>query len=229
MPADPPARLLDEGCLQIRGGSAMFDRDERFRIEALDDGYRIESEIAALDGSFRFQCVFDYDRAWLPRGARATGSGPGGALEVSLVPREGVALLEVRAGDAAPASRVLALPSGCLVDLEPSALPMWAMTRRYDRARDGIQHFQWVGRSLTRGLVLEGGRTALALRPAEGDGEHFEFTEELPGPDGQAYRVDFRLVNSADGWFESFEVLGRGFSVRGARTPIADHVQAPGV
>ena len=133
------------------------------------------------------------------------------------MPREDVAELEAREDESAVETRLLDMPSGCLVDLEPSALPMWAMTRRYDRTRQGEQQFQWVGRSLTRDLVLEGGRTALRLRHADEEGEHFEFTEEYPGPDGKPFRVAFLLSNSTDGWLQSFEVRAGTSRVQGQR------------
>jgi hypothetical protein len=219
MPSEP--RRLDEGTLQIRGGAPMFDRDEHFRIEALEDGFRIHSEIAALDGSYRFECRFDYDADWLPRAARARGRRPAGALEVSIAAGDGVAVLETREGEAEPASQVLDMPPGCLIDLEPSALPMWAMTRRYDRAHDVLQHFQWLGRSLTRDLVLEGGRTALGRVGTDEEAEYFEFTEELPGPDGAVFRVEFKLATSTAGWLQTFEVRAGATHVRAARRPVA--------
>ncbi len=216
-----PARLLDEGTLLIRGGVPMFDRDEHFRIEALAGGYRIRSEIASLDGSYRFDCRFDYGPDWLPRVARATGRRQAGPLQVSITAGEGAAVLEIREGEEAPVSRVLDLPPACLIDLEPSALPMWAMTRRYDRAREGTQQFQWLGRSLTRDLVLEGGRTALARVAADAAAEHFEFSEELPTPDGELFRVEFKLATSAAGWLQSFEVQAGATQVSAVRRPVA--------
>jgi hypothetical protein len=219
------ARLLDAGTLQIRGGSPMFDRDEQFCIETLEEGYRIHTQIVALDHSYDFCCLFEYSADWLPRAASAEGRRAGGAFEVSIVQHEGTAMLEVREQGGDSSSRELALPPGCLIDLEPSALPMWAMTRRYDRARAGVQHFQWVGRSLTRDLVLEGGRTALALLHSDGqgedEGERFEFTEELPGVNGTPFRIDFKLATSAAGWLESFEVHAGATRVRAVRQPQA--------
>lgn len=213
-------RSLDQGTLQIRGGTAMFDRDEHFHIEALEDGFRIHSEIVALDGSYRFDCCFDYGPDWLPRAARAEGQRAAGRLAVSIEPCNGTARIEMRETDRAPVSQVLEMPAGCLVDLEPSALPMWAMTRRYDRARNGVQRFQWVGRSLTRDMVLEGGRTALELRHSDVDGDRFEFIEELPGPDGSVYRVEFKLATSAAGWLQAFEVHAAATRVSAVRHPV---------
>lgn len=215
------APWLDEATLQIRGGEPLFDRDEHVRIEALHDGFRIHSDIAALDGSYRFSCRFDYGPDWLPRAARAEGTRARGALQVSILPRDGTALVESREADKPLASRVLDMPAGCLIDLEPSALPMWAMTRRYDRQRGGVQHFQWIGRSLTRDLVLEGGRTALSLRRSDATGEYFEISEELPGPDGGVFRVEFELTTSAAGWLQAFEVRAGATRVSARRQSIA--------
>ena len=208
-PAAPDARrpalgrLLDAGTVRVRGG-APFDRDERFRIHACGDGFVIDSHIRAASDAFEFRCRFEFHGDWLP--ARAAGRGRSGddAVDVLFETGPGVARLAVTAADGTLARQELALAPGQLLDLEPSVIPMWAMTRRYDRAAGGSQPFLWAGRSLTRGIVLQGGQTELTLCDRSSAGERFEFTETLPGPDGTPFHVDFQLDNDADGWLRRF-------------------------
>ena len=209
-----PGQVLDQGVLRIRGGGP-FDRDEQFTIWRTPAGHRIESLITAVTAGYRFECRFDYDRDWLPIGASAQAENADGRFTVEIAPQGAVARIRVE-GQQGEVIRQVSFPSGCLIDLEPSALPMWAMTRRYDRARSGTQQFTWIGRSLMRDLVLEGGSTALALMHAD-DGESFEFVEELPVPGGGTYRIEFALDNNAEGWLQTFVVRASGATVRGER------------
>jgi len=104
-----------------------------------------------------------------------------------------------------------------MIDLEPSALPMWVMTRRYDRAAAGIQTFSWIGRSLIRDLVLEGGRTPLEFRGAEARGDRFTFSETYPLPNGGEFTLHFELLLDARGMLRSFAIETGASRVIGTR------------
>ncbi len=120
------------------------------------------------------------------------------------------------AGAALPERRV-AFPPGCLVDLEPSVLPTWAMTQRYDFAKGGVQEFRWVGRSLHRDEVLEGGRVEMR-HVGTADGQvNFRFTEYLPLPSGSTFAMEFAITNDERGRLQLFQVFGRSGTTTGRR------------
>jgi hypothetical protein len=220
----PAAFGADSGRLAIRGGGPLFDRDESFEIRpAGDGGCRIETRIDALDGAYRLETRFDYDAQWLPRRAhgRASRSAVRGGewTDVTIEPMGDHARIVVRQGAAAPVETRVAMAPDWLVDFEPSALPMWAMTHRY-RAAGGVQAFRWVGRSLLRDLVLEGGTTELQATPGEPGA--FTFVERLPMPGGGEFSMDFRLRSDAAGRFQEFDLtMSSGGLVRGRRIDAA--------
>ena len=73
---------------------------------------------------------------------------------VKLSIRRDGAMAELAVDGAAPARHRAWCADDCLLDLSPSALAMFTMTRRYDQSRGGPQVFRWVGRSLIVDQVL---------------------------------------------------------------------------
>ncbi len=209
----------DAGALRMRGGGPQLDRDEHFSIHAQDDGYRIATRIEAVDGSYRLSTELWYSAQWLPLRLRGHAVTAAGETEVVIARRGDEATLEVRGPAGAAPSRRLPCPADTLIDLEPSALPMWAMTRRYDRARGGVQPFRWIGRSLLRDLTLESLETPLQLARTDAGTEYFEFTESYPAAGGGSFTLQFGLCVDASGRLQQFSVDAGARRVLGTRSP----------
>lgn len=209
-------KLLDVGCCNIRGGP-MFDRDESFQIYSRPEGFLVDSRIQSTLGQFEFRCCFEFDEHWLPRQVAARGRSDDAKVEVTIRADADAAHLTFTGADGSVAEETLGFARGHLLDLEPSVIPMWAMTRRYDQQTGGEQSFFWAGRSLTRGFSLQGGRTDIHLTEKTGQGESFSFTEVLTGPDGTPFHVNFELENDVDGWLQGFTVSTPKTRVRGER------------
>lgn len=210
--------LPDAGVIEMRGGDPVHDRDETFEISADDDGYRIVSRIVARSGAYSLRVEARYTRDWLPRALTGwmttAGDSPVAQIEVDA----DHAWISVAAASPAAPLR-LPCPAGTLIDLEPSTLPMWAMTRRYDRTRGGTQVFRWIGRSLVRDVTLENLEVPLTLVHADAAGENFEFSETYPLPGGGEFTLPFTLRVDAAGRLQAFSVGTGARRVVGVRRP----------
>ena len=209
---------LDEGVFEIRGGGAVHDRDEAFRLSRTDsDGFLLETTITPLDARYRCQTRFTYDPQWHPLGAQADAMNGSAAHSVEITPFADHAVIAVRRAGEAEQLRRVAFTPAMMIDLEPSALPMWAMTQRYDRAAGGVQTFAWIGRSLIRDLVLEGGRTPLECHGTGAAGERFTFSETYPLPNGGEFTLRFELLLDARGMLDAFVIDTGANRVSGTR------------
>ncbi|MEZ5458911.1 MAG: hypothetical protein R3E65_06270 [Steroidobacteraceae bacterium] len=214
------AGLPDAGIIEMRGGDPVHDRDEIFEIAADGDGYRIDSRIVARSGAYSLRIEARYSPDWLPRGLAGWST---------TADHEGVVRIDVEAGEAVvmlaaappPGPLRLHCPTGTLIDLEPSTLPMWAMTRRYDRARGGTQVFRWIGRSLVRDVTLENLEVPLTLVRSDARGETFEFSETYPLPGGGQFTLPFTLQVDTAGRLQRFSVGTGARRVVGVRRPLA--------
>jgi hypothetical protein len=202
--------------MNVRGGP-MFDREETYRIYKRPQGFVVESRIQSTLDKFEFRCCFEFDDDWLPE--RVTGVGRSGdaGVDVRIHAKPDRAHLDLAEADGSVSCEELDFATGHLLDLEPSVVPMWAMTRRYDHGVGGEQSFFWAGRSLTRGFSLQGGETRLSLLSRHSQGETFVFTETLAGADGETFQVKFELENDDDGWLHGFTVNAAGASIHGYR------------
>jgi hypothetical protein len=210
----------DAGVLEMRGGGPIHDRDEQFLIEAIGGGgFRIRTRIAPLDGRYEIDADMHYGPDWLPHSLRGVSRAAGAEHSVEIVRRGDHALLTLLGDDAAPVTQRLPLAPDTLMDLEPSALPMWAMTRRYGRSRRGTQTFRWIGRSLLRDLTLEALEVPLTLVRQEATGDMFEFSETYAAPGGASFTVDFTLSTDQLGRLQRFTVGAGTRQVVGVRRP----------
>ena len=170
-------RLEDAGVITVTGGP--FARTEAFEVVRRTDGGRtITSVTTGSGGAYRVEGRWTYDAA--EKAQAAQGLGRYGDQPVSVDIRV-VAPQATIAAQVDGAERTVNAPCNpCLVDLSPSALPMFTMTRLYDAARDGVQSFDWIGRGLIQDSVLTEGRAAL----------HKVRSGQVPGPDGTPVAVD---------------------------------------
>ncbi len=215
-----PLPLPDDGVLEMRGGGPLHDRDEQFRIAAFEDsGFLIQTRITPLDGRYEIETEMRFGVDWLPLSLHAVSRTVESEHRVELLRRGDHALLSVQRGDAAAVRQHVPLAPDTLIDLEPSALPMWAMTRRYDRRQRQTQTFRWIGRSLLRDLTLEALEVPLTLVRHDAAGETFEFSETYAAADGSRYTVDFTLSTDSCGRLQRFTVGAGPRQVIGVRRP----------
>jgi len=201
----PGDQLKDTGVLVVTGG--RFDRTEAFEVvRTADGGRRVTSVIIGAGDSYRVHARWDYAAdasAVLASGRGQYGGNPVG-IEISAA--AGVATITLTDEDIETV-HTAACGADCLLDMAPSALPMFTMTRRYDEARGGPQVFRWVARSLITDQVLLDGSAEIRLL---GDFEfvqdgrrslvkQFVFIETIKNEaSGEYFKVAFNLYVSAD-------------------------------
>ena len=186
----PGDRIDDAGVMNVTGG--RFDRREAFEFVSRTDGSRILTSVTvAAGGLYRVEGRWLYTRDGLALSANGVGSYEGDSTAIAI--RRDRDMAELSVGGAARARHRAWCPDNCLMDMSPSAMAMFTMTRRYDQALGGPQVFRWVGRSLIVDQVLLDG-TAEIIRLGE-------FGYE--GPNGpvtvRQYRFEETLKDEASG------------------------------
>ena len=116
----------------------------------------------------------------------------------------------------------------CLIDMGPSVLPMFTMTRRYDSARGGAQTFHWIGQALTSDQVLLEGTAEIRFLGKGKAGEievlQYVFVESLTNAvSGEVTSFAFNLWVDADHRPMAFGTVGGTLGVRDgyAEIPVA--------
>lgn len=220
--ADRSATLEDSGVFTV--ASARMARTESFELRRASDGSRVLSSTTEGEGGrYRVTGQWTYDADWAATGARGQGQIDGTPFEVTIERRDEGARIRVQRAQG-ERDYAAACASDCLIDLAPSALPMFTMTRRYDTGRGGVQTFRWVGHSLTDGQVLLDGvarieRVRIAsFRNADGrsvEVQQFAFVETLRDEaSGRSFDVAFNLYVDAAHRPLAFAIGG---STRGER------------
>jgi len=195
-------RLLDAGIFAV-SGSPSTAREETFEfLQRPDGGVTLLSATTMTDGSVRVQSRYDYDASW--KAVAAVGQGLYGdePVRVDLQAAPGVVKIAVR-GARTAIDKTLPCPEGCFMDMAPSGSPMFVMTRHYDRAKGGMQSFQWAAQDLPRPVTSpDNQRAALRLRgelPVKrADGttltiRDYEMVERIPMPNGGVFVMEFDL------------------------------------
>ncbi|MEZ5458895.1 MAG: hypothetical protein R3E65_06190 [Steroidobacteraceae bacterium] len=220
--ADRSATIEDSGVLKVT--SARMARIESFELRRASDGSRVLSSTTVGEGGrYRVTGQWSYDAEWVATGARGQGQIDGTPFEVTIERGDQGARMRVQRAEG-ERDYAAACADDCLIDLAPSALPMFTMTRRYDIGRGGVQTFRWVGHSLTDGQVLlDGvariGRVRIApFRTADGaavEVQQFAFVETLRDEaSGRSFDVAFNLYVDAAHRPLAFAIGG---STRGER------------
>jgi PAS domain-containing protein len=202
--------LLDSGTFVVRD-AGPFSRSESFEVLRRGAaGYTIVNTITSATGRYRVQARFDFDAGWRAVSAQGVGLYDGRAVEITLLPTRPIATIRVAPlQDAAPAAQQLGArcDPDCLLDMSPSILPMFVMTRHYDFSRGGVQDFRWVGQDLDQRRTANGNIAALSyagereLQRADGRTlrvRHFTFVESIPLPQGGEFRMNFDLWTDTD-------------------------------
>jgi len=204
-PMDGAEPVADAGVFKV--ASPRMARTERFELRRASDGSWVLSSTTVGDGDrYRVSGEWRYSAAWVATEARGQGQLDGRPFEVRIARGDEGARIEVSGPDG-ERDYAAACATDCLLDLAPSALPMFTMTRRYDTSRGGVQVFRWVGHSLTDGQVLLDGVARIervhvaSFRTADGrttDVQQFAFVETLrDAASGRSFDVAFNLYVDA--------------------------------
>jgi hypothetical protein len=192
-------RIEDAGRLNVTGG--RFNRIEDFEVVRTADGGRILTSITTgADGIYRVKGRWRYDAD--EQSTSATGLGLYDGQPVIVEATRANGLVTLVATGALSATHIAACAEDCLIDMSPSALPMFSMTRLFDEALGGAQYFRWVARSLIVDQVLLDGKVEIRKLGdfvfRQGDREtpvkQYAFVESLKDEaSGQFFKVAFNL------------------------------------
>lgn len=222
----PGDRIIDAGTLVIEARGAPARQEAFEYIESDDGGLVVGSVIDAGDGSYHFDCRWEYTPTLqlIRAAARGRNGDRKTAVDIAAIPP--TARLSWLDSEGKPQAAEIPFAAGWLADLEPSAIAMWIMIRRYSQEQGAPEDFHWIGRSLVRDQTLEHG--VIQLR-CEGDDvigipgpqtrvRHFSFVETLPQPGGGApVQLHFDLWADAELRPMKFFIDGKRFKVTGAR------------
>lgn len=174
-------RIEDAVVLSVQSG--RFARSEAFEVVRLADGGRVvTSVITAGDNSYRVEGRWEYDAN--EQAVRADGKATYGDMpaSIALEARAPTATIAVESGDVTRSLPASCNPD-CLLDMAPSAVAMFSMTRQHNKPLGEIQTYRWLGQGLIMDQVLLEGKAdmrLLATKAVAGvDVSHYHFTEYL--------------------------------------------------
>ncbi len=152
-------RLEDAGRMVVAGG--RFARTEDFEVVRRADGGRTVTSVIVADGNaYRVEDRWHSDAAGQSGAATGIGSYAGTPARIEISGGGPGARISVRSGDREQ-TRVAPCPEGCFVDMTPSTLPMFSMTRRYGLDAAGPRTYRWIGQSLLADETLLDGTTEI--------------------------------------------------------------------
>lgn len=205
------ATVLDSGVMVVTG-NPLFAREENFEyLRRQDGGVTLLNTITATDGRFRVRARFDLDDQW--RSLRASGVGlyDGVPVEIQMQRRGKRVEIKVR-GEGMILNPKADCDPDCFINMSPSSLAMFVMTRHYEEAKGGEQTFHWTGQDLDRVRTLSGGKADLTFQgskvysrqtlpgrpPRQATVRHYTFVERLPSDNGGTFTLDFDLWTDGD-------------------------------
>lgn len=205
--------MIDRGAFLAMSGDGKPLSHEIFALLRTGDGaFRAVSNHAADDGSCRFEAAWEYDALFTPLGARGWYVQKDRQWSAHIRVTDSDATLTYGEGDTAVTQR-LNYRRGWMIDLDPSAVPLSVMLRRYDMRARGLQKFRWIGYAGGKNHAFLDDAT-LALShvgtvdvPVAGDAQGrsrvldaFEADEMLVGLEGPGIitRAKFRLWTDQD-------------------------------
>lgn len=192
----PGEAIEDSGVINVSGG--RFGRREAFEIVRRTDGGRtITSVITGENDAYRVEGRWTYDAEDHATGAVGAASYDGEPASIRITAEPPLATISVSSGSV---DRSLPAPCDpdCLVDMAPSVLPMFTMTRVMTAAGLDRQTFRWIGQGLISDQVLLEGVAELKLlgRGQVGDVSvlQYRFVEKLTDAEtGQQRSFAFNL------------------------------------
>ena len=201
----PGDQLEDSGVLVVTGG--RFDRTEAFEVlRTAGGGRRVTSVTIAAGDAYRVEARCDYTGDDAAVSAAGRGQYAGKPVDIEIVAAGGEATITL-SGSGLAAVDTAPCGADCLIDMAPSALPMFTMARRYDEARGGPQVFRWIARSLIANQVLLDGSAEIRklgdFEFVQGERrtpvKQFAFIETLKDEaSGQYFKAAFNLYVDVD-------------------------------
>lgn len=194
-------RIEDAGVFTV--SSNFSARTEAFEVVRRADGGRtITSVTIGAGASYRAEGRWDYDANERATSAVAKTSYNGVPTNIEIIATPPAATITVSAGGV---RRTVPAPCDpeCMIDFSPSALPMFTMTRRYDRDAGGAQSFNWIGQGLTADQTLREGVLEIRLLGTKTIGDtsvsQFYYVEKLTDDEtGAVGGFAFNLWAAAD-------------------------------
>ncbi|MEQ8509814.1 MAG: hypothetical protein RIB43_12465 [Rhodospirillaceae bacterium] len=198
--------LEDAGVFTVMGRSTRTEVFETVRHP--DGGWTTTSIITNADQPYRVEGRWRYDADGRSSAARGIGAYDGVPVDVAItVDRpSAVITVDVGAGDLGTVgmgkeTRSINATCGatCFVDLSPSVMAMFALTRQFDPTTTDTRRYQWIGQALHADFsLLEGGGSDVHVHAVHAYEDtqvlQFVFDESLPGdaPD-ETVRASFNL------------------------------------
>jgi len=227
--------VIDYGTLVIDGG--FSPRTESFEmVRRADGGRTIVSTVTAADGSYRVQGRWDYDAQERALSAHGLGIHDGQAVTIDIAAAPPAATMRLAAADGSLQTFHAPCDPPCLIDMTPSALPMFTMSRLYDFDAGGVQKFRWVGYALNEDQRLFDGtvrfRFVKDVSVEQPDGKkmtvrHFIWDETLvEEKTGKTFEVHFNAWTDTDHRPLKFKVGQRTTGIRDGYQAISDQLIA---
>jgi len=229
------AEVIDHGTLVVAGGSSA--RTESFEVVRRPDGGRtIVSVTTAADGSYRVQGRWDYDADERALSAHGRGLHDGQPVTIDIAAAPPAATMRLAAADGSMRTYHAPCDPPCLIDMTPSALPMFTMSRLYDFEAGGVQAFRWIGYALNQDQRLTDGtvrfRFVKNVTVQQPGGEtmrvrHFIWDETLVEEvTGKTFEVHFNAWTDTDHRPLKFVVGKRTTGIRDGYQSISDQLVA---
>lgn len=153
--------IEDGGVLRVQSG--RFARSEAFEVVRRADGGRVvTSVITAGDNSYRVEGRWEYDANEQAVMAQGQGTYAGVPANIELSAEPPMAEIFVQSGDVTRTLPATCKPD-CLLDMAPSAVAMFSMTRQHTMPLGELQTYRWLGQGLVMDQVLLEGRAEMRL------------------------------------------------------------------
>lgn len=174
-------RIEDAGVLTVQSG--RLARSEAFEVVRRADGGRVvTSVITADDGSYKVEGRWVYNADEVAVRADGIGSYNGVSATIELVANPPVAKISAESGDVTRSLPATCDPD-CLLDMAPSAVAMFSMTRQHTKPVGEIQTYRWLGQGLAVDQVLLEGAADMRLLKTQAVGQlrvsQYHFVEHL--------------------------------------------------
>lgn len=174
-------RIEDAGVLTVQSG--RFARSEAFEVVRRADGGRaVTSVITAGDGSYKVEGRWVYDADEVAVQADGIGTYGGVPATIALAAMPPAAKISVQSGDVTRSLPASCDPD-CLLDMAPSAVAMFSMTRQHTKPVGEIQTYRWLGQGLIMDQVLLEGTADMRLLKTQAVGQtqvsQYHFVEHL--------------------------------------------------
>lgn len=188
--------IEDAGVITVN--SERFGRTEAFEVVRRRDGGRtVTSVITGTSQPFRVEGSWVYNAKDFPLSAAGKGNyfGTPVDIKISVDPPEARVVL---VSDGVTNTTTLSCTSSCLVDLAPSTVAMFTMTRRVPRGAEEPVRFDWIGQGLTFDQTLTHGLADVRELKTQRIGDttviQYLFVETLPNLEtGGTSTIGFNL------------------------------------